>query len=375
MPDSVERARAVMNGMVRVTGECVRGAHDAQMVIVDGFSYVVYEANDVRPGEGAWPFIYSAMSVVDAAAGRVTAIHRIAGPGQRFANAQLKPGRCFVPRVLVKDERTLRCFFWSIDEGHRETESWYRDYDPVSGVFSSCVFPLFMETETGRVPLTPSAFYKGAREKGFRKPLRQDGPYLFDADKVIDGRRYAMLNIFTGQLNALAAFNDDLDAVRVLSYIFDPQDEALSEAAVEKTPDGRWTAILRNDGGDRNYRFAVSPDGVHWTAAEERPFVMNGSNSKPFLYRFGNVYCLGWQEKPDRSRFNIDVSADFVNWTRMFSFDDEDFSLQYPSLAVWNGTVYLCATHCHPGTEGDRREAIWFGRLCALSDMEKTAGG
>ncbi len=371
---AAERANAVLDRLIRVTDKRVRGAHDAQMVIVYGKAYIVYEANDVQPGEGAWPFIYSAMSVVDIRENCVTDIETIALPGQSFANVQLKEGRCFVPRILQKDKQTLRCFFCSIDESRRESESWYRDYDTNSRSFSDQIYPLWLETDDGKVMLTPTPFHAGAQKQGFRKAVTQDGPYLFDVDKPIDGKRYVSVNIYSGKLNSLAVFNDDLDTVRILSYIFEPQSEALSEAAVEKAPDGSWVAVLRNDGNNKNYRFAFSCDGKNWTTAEEQPIIQNGSNSKPLLYHFRDVYCLGWQEKPDRSRFNIDVSRDFVHWNRMFSFDSMDFSLQYPSLSVWNDTVYICATHCFPGSTGDRRDSIYFGPLCTLQEMREIAG-
>ena len=367
------RADAVMDSLIPVTGSEVRGAHDAQMVITEGKAYIVYEANDVQAGEGAWPFIYSAMSIVDVEAMQVTGIRKIAVPGQIFENAALKEGRCFVPRILIKDAKTLRCFFWSIDEKNRESESWYRDYDLASGSFFPKIYPLCMETEDGKRMLTPTRFHAGAAKQGFARPVTQDGPYLFDADKLIDGRRYAVLNLFGGKRNALAELNGEMDTVRILSYLFEPQQEALSEAAVEKMPDGKWAAVLRNDTGNRNYRFSVSRDGKHWTKAEEWPIIQNGSNSKPLLYRYGDTYLLGWQEQPGRSRFNIDVSSDFAHWKRMFSFDNMDFSLQYPSLYLWSGRIYICATHCFPGTAGDRRDSIRFGLLCTMEQLRETA--
>ena len=65
-PTPEKRAQAVQENMIRVTADCVRGAHDAQTVIARNKAYIVYEANDVRPGENpAWPDNYAAMSILD----------------------------------------------------------------------------------------------------------------------------------------------------------------------------------------------------------------------------------------------------------------------------------------------------------------------
>ena len=375
MMDAKLRADRVLAALRRITDDNVKGAHDAQMVIVNGIAYIVYEANDIRPGEGLWPYIYCAMSVVDVQKNEVRCVKKIAEPAQQFQNAALKPGTCFVPRILQKDEHTLRVFFWSIDKENRETETWYRDYDLVQEEFSDCIYPVWMETEEGRVPLSPTPFHRGAQKVGFKRELTQDGPYLFDIDKIFDGKRYAALNLYAGKLNALAEINETLDCVRVLSYIFEPANEKLSEAAIEKIPDGKWLAVLRNDANNKNYRFATSEDGMIWTSAEEWPSVQNGSNSKPLLHHYGNVYCLGWQEQPLRTHFNIDVSTDCKSWIRMFSFDNAEFSLQYPSLYLYEDMVYICGTHGTMGGGNDQRDSIYFGRLCSLHEMEAVAFG
>ena len=135
-----ERANQILCNMVRVTQRRMRGTHDAQMVIVRGIAYIVYSANDIRPGEGySWPEEYCAMSLVDVTENRLIATKEIAVPSQSFANTQLKAGACFVPRILQKDENTLRCFFLSMDVQNRETESWYRDYYISEGCFSDCI--------------------------------------------------------------------------------------------------------------------------------------------------------------------------------------------------------------------------------------------
>ncbi len=367
-----ERGQEFLDSMIRVTGESVKGAHDSSLVVTDKKAYIVYMANDRQPGENSrWPYIYTAMSIVDIASNRLLDSREVAHGGQQFANVRLKEGSCFVPRILQKEERTLRIFFDSMDPDNRPTEVWYRDYDLQSGKFDASIGRVNMETPEGTVPLSPQAFHEQARRQGFSKPVNNDGPYLFDIGKEFDGKLYVAVNNFGGKQNALCEFNEDLTSVRVIGNINEPLSEDLSEAAVERMPDGRWVAILRNDGNNLNYRFAYSDDGVCWTAAEESPLVQNGSNSKPVLHCFDGVYCLGWQEKPYRTRFNLEVSTDFVHWKRAYSFHDEDFSLQYPSMYAYDGEVYLCATHCFPGEERERRDSIYFGHLNSVSGLRE----
>ena len=68
-----------------------------------------------------------------------------------------------MPRILQKDENTLRCFFLSMDVQNRETESWYRDYYISEGCFSDCIYPLWMETAQRKIRLSPTPFYEEAK--------------------------------------------------------------------------------------------------------------------------------------------------------------------------------------------------------------------
>lgn len=363
------RAQEILARMTRVTADNVKGAHDAQMVIAGGKAYIVYEANDVRPGEsGEWPYVYSAMSIVDIRENKLLSVLEVARSGQVYTNETLKPGACFVPRILIKDPTTLRVFFASMEPGVRQDETWYIDFDLKTETFSSCIYRLKLETKLGVFLMEPRHFYAQARLDGFTKKERDNAMYLFDIGKQFDGHTYVALNNFGGKQNALGVFNEALDTVRVIGNFNEPQSEGLSESAVNRMPDGSWIAIVRNDSNNKNYRFTRSSDGVSWTPAEEWPIVQNGSNSKPLLDRFGGVYYLGWQEKPDRTRFNIDVSIDFVHWTRAYSFDNAEFSLQYPSLCEADGNIYICGTHGAVGSGGECRDSIWFTRLNTLEE-------
>ncbi|MCU0983041.1 MAG: hypothetical protein MUF25_28100, partial [Pirellulaceae bacterium] len=56
----------VMERLAVVTAPQVKGAHDAEMVLVGDRAYVVAEVNQRRAGESAgWPEIYAALSIVN----------------------------------------------------------------------------------------------------------------------------------------------------------------------------------------------------------------------------------------------------------------------------------------------------------------------
>ena len=104
-----QAADRVLAGLVNVCLPQVKGAHDSDLVIVDGKAYIVYEANDRQPGEQPdWPFVYCALSVVDVASGRVEQTFTFATSETRYDNEALPVGACFVPHLLQKDARTIR---------------------------------------------------------------------------------------------------------------------------------------------------------------------------------------------------------------------------------------------------------------------------
>jgi hypothetical protein len=125
-------------------------------------------------------------------------------------------------------------------------------------------------------------------------------------------------------------------------------------------------AICRQDGGNGNYYFTTSADGKTWRPGEERPFIPNGTSSKPTFDRFNGVYYLGWQEKPrtpetvHRGIFNVDVSRDGKQWERKYRFETAA-SFQYPSFHEHQGAVWLCVTQ--GDTSPSRKERIMFGKL------------
>ncbi len=365
-----QAADHVLAGLRNVCLPTVKGAHDSDFLIRDGKAYVVYMANDVQPGEAPdWPFVYNALSIVDVAHNRVEYTATFAASGRQYVNAELPAGACFVPRILRKDDRTLRCFFASEAPGQRQSQTWRIDFDLESRTFTPEIHPVELETDLGVFPMQPEQLYRHAVAKGFAGAPVMHGLYLIDSVKRFDGRLYAVLNNFPGGQNALATLNEAMTRFTVLGDLFLPHEAKLTESAVNRLPDGSWLAISRQENRDLNYMFSSSRDGRTWTPHEYRAPVCNGTNSKATFERFGGVYYLGWNEATringaTRSVFNIEVSRDGATWQRKYRFET-DRSFQYPVFREHQGAIYLTVTQ---GDHSDsRKERIMFGRLEALA--------
>ncbi len=364
--DAKAAADRVMARLVTVTGPEVKGAHDAEFVIVDGKAYIVAMANDVQPGESPeWPFIYCTMSVVSLPAMTVERRIPVSRGGQAFANHTLPEGACFVPRILQKDAATLRVFFASEAPRKREAQSYYLDFGLGKQAFSNSIGRAKIRTVAGTFDMQPRRFYDDAVAQGFARQPTDYGLYTIDSFKVFDGKTYVAMNNYPGGQNGLAVMNDAFDTFRVLGHYNPRGVEKLTESAVNRLPDGTWMAICRQDGGTGNYMFTTSADGRTWTPPAYRESVPNGASSKPMFQKFGALYYLGWQDATkvggvSRSVFNIDVSREGVQWTRKYRFESEK-SFQYLSLHEYRGEVFLTAT------QGDaspsRKERIVFGKL------------
>ena len=364
--DPVKAADKVLEGLINTSAAEVKGAHDAEFVIVGDRAYVVATTNNVKPGEAAaWDFCHVALSVVNVQAMKVERYEVFAESAQRFDNETLPTGACFVPRILRKDEHTLRCFFASEAPGMRQAQTWWRDYDLKSQAFEKGIHKARLKTAAGTFDFQPEPFYKDAVAQGFTGVAKDYGMYLFDSFKVFDGRTYVALNNYPGGQNALAMVNDGMDTFEVLGHYNAPGTMTLTESSVNRLPDGTWMAIVRQERGNHNYTFTTSKDGREWTANEPRSFVPNGAASKPTFDCFNGVYYLGWQESTqvnhvNRSVFNVDVSTNGMHWTRKYRFAT-DKSFQYPSFHQYQGRIYLTVTQ--GDTDATRKERIMFGRL------------
>jgi len=356
----------VLRRLIRVTAPEVKGAHDASLVIIDDRAYIVAEVSELRADESpGWPEIYVTLSIVRLDSLQLERTIPIARGEQVFDNETLPHGACFVPRIVRKDARTLRCYFASQEPGKREAQTWMIDFDSATQTFASRIERAKLKWSAGTFDLQPRAFHDAAKAAGFKKGRTDYGLYLIDAFKNIDGRLYAGINNFAAGQNALTVVNKQLDTFEIVGHINKPESLKMTENAVQKLPDGTWMAICRQETGDKNYVFTNSRDGRDWTPAETREFVPNGTNSKPTLDRFGDVYYLGWQEntKVDdahRSVFNLDVSRDGRTWQRKYRFAAKH-SFQYPTFVEHAGAIWFCVTQ--GDSSRSRKERIMFGKL------------
>ncbi|MFT4688667.1 MAG: photosystem II stability/assembly factor-like uncharacterized protein [Limisphaerales bacterium] len=365
----------VMERLVKVTAPKVKGAHDAELAIVNRHAYIVAEVDDEMTGESAArPNIYSTLSIVGLDSLKVEAVQVIARGRQVFGNVILPEGAVFVPRIHPVNESTLRCYFASERPGQRQSQMWYRDFDIRTRSFAPTIHKVKLKTSAGAFDMQPRYFHADAVVRGFKQPARDFGLYLFDSFKVFDGRTYIALNNFPGKQNALALVHDDFATFEILGHYNEPQSANLSESAVNRLPDGTWMAICRNDGG--NYHFTTSKDGRSWTVGGELPHVPNGANSKPTFDKFGVVYYLGWQESTrihgvNRSVFNVDVSRDGKRWERKYRFETTK-SFQYPTFREHADVIWLTVT------QGDhspsRKERIMFGKLETVGEFASQKG-
>ncbi|HAL72642.1 MAG TPA: exo-alpha-sialidase [Verrucomicrobiales bacterium] len=364
--DARAAADKVMAGLVNTTEPQVKGAHDAEMAIVGDHAYIVAEANDVQGGESAeWPFVYVTLAVVNVKTLRVEKSVCFARSEQKFDNVTLPAGACFVPRILQKGARTLRCYFASESPKQRQAQTWFLDYDLTQGCFENTLHKAKIKTTAGTFDMQPQYFHQDAAVQGFTKPAVDFGLYLFDSFKVFDGQTYVALNNYPGGQNALARVNASLDVFEVVGHYNEPGNLKLTESAVNRLPDGTWMAICRQEGGNRNYTFTTSRDGRTWSPNEHRAFVPNGTSSKPTFDRLKGLYYLGWQDAAQingasRSVFNLDVSKDGVTWERKYRFETEK-SFQYPVFRENEGRIYLSVTQ--GDKDASRKERIMFGIL------------
>ncbi|MFM8335175.1 MAG: DUF4440 domain-containing protein [Opitutaceae bacterium] len=364
----------VLSRLIKVSAPHVKGAHDADLVLVNDRAYVVEHDNDLKAGHGAREAQYCVLSLVNLKTLAVEHVIPFARSGQAFANTTLPVGACFVPRILQLNATTLRCYFVCEDQSGKGTaQMWSRDFDLPSLTFADSIHPVKLKTPTGTFDLTAQFFHTAAAAQGFKQKPAGYGVYLIDSFKTFEGRTYAVINNFPGAQNALAVLNSAADTLELLGHYNDPAELRLTESAVNRLPDGTWLAICRAESGDRNYVFTTSPDGRVWTPAAPRTFVTKGSNSKPTFDYFNGVYYLGWQEASriqdgrgvGRKIFNIEISRDGMTWERKYRFETED-SFQYPTFRQHAGAVWFTVTQ---GTR-DSSDRIMFGKLETLSNRE-----
>ncbi len=367
-----QAANQVMENLIKVNLPEVKGAHDADFLITGNKAYIVYMANEVRPGESAeWPFVYNALSIVDIESMKVVNTITFAASEKIYDNAQLPIGACFVPRIIKKDANTLRCFFSSENPGKRQGQTWYIDFDLTKQDFIWNIYQAKIKTDQGTFPMQPQYLYQDAQTQGFNGKKVHNGIYFIDGFKCFDKQIYCVMNNYNGSQNALGVLNKEMDCFTVVGHYFQPNNANLSESAVHRLPDDTWCVISRQENNDTNYLFSTSPDGKNWSTHETWDIVPNGTCSKPNFEKFGDIYYLGWQEitrinDSFRSVFNIDVSRDCKSWKRKYHFATDN-SFQYLSYHEYKGSIYLSVT------QGPAKERIMFGKLEEINRMISTA--
>lgn len=366
---------AVLATLITVSPPEAKGCHDSDFVIVDGKAYIVFMANPRYLGEQPdWPEVACHLAVVDLETMQVVHREVLAASQQRFANTTLDHGACFVPRLLIKDAQTLRCFFASENPAVRESQTWYRDFDVQAGHFLDELHPAQLQTDHGVFPMQPDHFHRHGVSHGFTRPAVNSGLFLIDSFTSIAGRPHAVLNNFSSGQLALAVLDDRLSRFEVMGDI-PGAGLRLSEAAFNCLADGSWLLIARHDGGDGNYRVATSVDGRSWTCPEPVGLVPDGIPSKPTLDRFGEHLYLGWNaaaqvDNANRSTFHLDCTRDGKHWQRRFTFASAQ-SFQYPVFRSWQDRIYVSVTQGRKSSDHHSgKEMIRFGCVGLISDLD-----
>ncbi|MBQ2118667.1 MAG: exo-alpha-sialidase [Clostridia bacterium] len=343
-----------MERMIPVTAPEVKGAHDAQFITAEGKAYIVYEADNFKAGESALnENEYAALSVVDLASFSLECCGPFARRGQTFAGRTLCKGNAFLPRVLRLERDTLRFFFTNVIPEEESAYHYYLDYDLPTGRFSDRLSLLRLRTPEGEGPLDAANYRALFRAAGHACEDRWFGVYLLDLFEEA-GTRYLALNNFVAGQNSLARFNRSCDCVEIVGHIGGvTPTEKTTESGIARLPDGRWMAILRNEIGDKNYRFSYSRDGRLWSDPVSEPFLCGGVNSKPVLFTAGGYCFMGWNEG-SRTVYHLAFSADGRSWRTLFTFRSPA-TFQYPTFRFHAGELLFSVTT-------GQKERICFGK-------------
>ena len=357
--------RALKNAIV-ISGENMKGVHDAQFVIAGGKAYVVYEANDIRANENPfWDFIYCAMSVVDLKTRSVERIYKISYSEQKFENMTLEKGCTFVPRIIKLNDETLRVFFTSESPNSRPSHCYYMDFDVKKGEFSNKINLFYLKTKDGigefnNKTLLDAALSSGIPARDVSAPFLNCCTFIFDIF-YSDDMPMAIVNAFWTGINALAKWADDFSYLEIIGFIGEHSDRfKTTESNAVKTPSGEWLAILREE-TKFNYVFSESPDGVNWSKVHYSPLITNGASSKPILRKLGDRYYLGYNYSNDRNptvmrnNFRLLRSDDCESWEEYYDFRSAT-TFQYPTFELCGDTIYFVAS------QGDKEQII-FGNL------------
>ncbi len=357
MINPVDKANKVLENMICINSEILKGAHDPHFTIVDKKAYIVYMANELSAGEDCkWDHLYCVMSIVDIEKNEVEEMIPFAHSMQEYENLTLPKGPCYAPRVIKIAENKLRILFSVIPLDGSQAIIFYTDFDMPTRSFENKAFILKMRYEGKIEDMIPSVFYEW--DDANQNKLKEDpaGLYLFEFGKKTDDKYYIGINNFHTAQNAFGYFNDTFDVVEIISFVASPKGPQLSELVPVKKPDGSWFGVLRNDAEDYNYYVTSSADGINFDMPTPSTITSNASNSKAFLEYLNGKYYLGWQQGPGRSKFSIATSDDCENWECEYTFEIPNKDFFYPGIVAFEDSIYICAV------EG-AKESIWFGKL------------
>lgn len=346
---------AVMQNMIRISSDEMKGTHDADHVYANGKVYAVYEANNEKSGDpGTYEKEYCALAVIDLESFKVESIEKFAWGEQKYSNTTMLKGSAFVPRVIRKNENTLRFFFSNNAADSSSGYIYYVDYDLATEAFDNSAYRLKIMTPNGAVDFSAEVYAELFRADGHNCDNSTIGHFLFDIFDA-DGTKYIALNNFRGAQNSLAKFNDAYDCVEIIGNIGGSyQEYRTTESGIIQLKDGSWMSILRNHAGSNIYSFSYSKDGTEWTDPVYEDFMTTGYTSKPTLDRFGDYYFMGYNDL-SRGLFHLAYSLDAKNWTVLYSFHSPT-TFQYPKFEIYEGQMYFSVTM-------GNKEQIYFGKL------------
>jgi hypothetical protein len=151
----------VLSTLIKVSAPQVKGAHDADLVLVGERAFIVEHDNDIKPGHGAGKAQYCVLTVVNVKTMSVERVVPMAKSAQAFANETLPAGACFVPRIIKLNDTTLRCFFACEDQsGKSQSQTWYRDFDIASLTFAPDIHRVKLKTSDGTFDMQPQYFMR-----------------------------------------------------------------------------------------------------------------------------------------------------------------------------------------------------------------------
>jgi len=230
------------------------------------------------------------MSMVNLKTMTLEKVIPIARGEQVFSNETLPVGTCFVPRILQKDDKTLRCYFASEHPKKRQAQTWYIDFDLATQSFTNEIHRVKLKTAAGNFDMQPQYFHNDAVAQGFTRPPRDYGMYLFDSFKPFDGKTYVAINDYRGRPERFGGDESrprHRRSPRSLQRARRPDAHGIgSESTARRHLDGDRSSGVRR----QELHLQHKQRRANLDQERTRAFVANGTSSKPTFDRFGDLY-------------------------------------------------------------------------------------